>query len=415
MTTFIPDPSSSKARGRQKEVNKIYAYPLPLLISPLEPPRSWTAHIGLFSFRQAKLENPQCEGIFDLHTRSVWIINSEHSMILWRRGFFGKGSLSRSEPSWLTRRIHEQQQRASKALTAEEVTAKRRAERQRFKLDRAQAFAASVAEAEAAFAAGDTSVRIAPLTREAVANFAARSSDRSETDTPDTVVPSSLQTPAALSHGPVVEDALEEELPEDLEHLQLTLPEAFFLIWSLDCLRVLAGISVLLLINQDDAMKLSEIWTMFQCAHHPIQPPVSQPLTFDNPFLVHYALYHHYRSLGWVIRSGIKFCADYLLYKRGPVFHHAEFAVTLCPVYEDEQDRLTSPFNLNNATPFSWTWLSTINRVNTQVQKTLILAYVTIPSSKRVSPTLLSSPACLAHYSVREVILRRFVPARMRD
>jgi tRNA-splicing endonuclease subunit Sen2 len=44
----------------------------------------------------------------------------------------------------------------------------------------------------------------------------------------------------------------------------------------------------------------------------------------DNPFLVNYIVYHHYRSLGWVVRGGIKFCVDYMLYKRGPVFSHAE-------------------------------------------------------------------------------------------
>ena len=47
--------------------------------------------------------------------------------------------------------------------------------------------------------------------------------------------------------------------------------------------------------------------------------------------------------------------------------------------------------------------------------QTLILTYVTIPARSRVSTQLLESPACLAHYSVREVVLRRFVPARMRD
>ncbi|KIJ45759.1 hypothetical protein M422DRAFT_166421, partial [Sphaerobolus stellatus SS14] len=40
--------------------------------------------------------------------------------------------------------------------------------------------------------------------------------------------------------------------------------------------------------------------------------------------------------------------------------------------YEDEEDRLSSPFDLPNSTPFSWSWLSTINRVNTQVQKVSI-------------------------------------------
>ena len=58
-------------------------------------------------------------------------------------------------------------------MTVEEITAKQRAECKQFKLDRAQAFAAAAAEAEAEFAAGNTMVKIAPLTREAVANFAA--------------------------------------------------------------------------------------------------------------------------------------------------------------------------------------------------------------------------------------------------
>jgi len=52
-----------------------------------------------------------------------------------------------------------------------------------------------------------------------------------------------------------------------------------------------------------------------------------QPLQLDNPFLINYVVYHHYRSLGWVVKGGIKFCVDYLLYKRGPVFSHAEWVM----------------------------------------------------------------------------------------
>lgn len=48
---------------------------------------------------------------------------------------------------------------------------------------------------------------------------------------------------------------------------------------------------------------------------------------FDNPFLVNYAVYHYYRSLGWIVKSGIKFCVDLLLYKGGPVLHHAECVI----------------------------------------------------------------------------------------
>lgn len=119
----------------------------------------------------------------------------------------------------------------------------------------------------------------------------------------------------------------------------------------------------------------------------------------------------------------------------------------LIPVYEDESDKKSSPYSLPNVEPFTWQWLSTINRVNSQVQKvrlcriyscnnsvmevnlvvlfvrladgwmgqTLILAYVTIPAMERISKEVLGSPACFEHYSIREIALRRFIPARMRD
>ena len=43
--------------------------------------------------------------------------------------------------------------------------------------------------------------------------------------------------------------------------------------------------------------------------------------------------------------------------------------MVLIPVYEDPDDAMSSPFALSNVEPFTWQWLSTINRVNSQVQK----------------------------------------------
>lgn len=77
-------------------------------------------------------------------------------------------------------------------------------------------------------------------------------------------------------------------------------------------------------------MTLQDIWIAFQSAHLPLPLGVGsvkggqETLRPDNPFLINYVFHHHYRSLGWVVKNGIKFCVDYLLYKRGPVFHHAE-------------------------------------------------------------------------------------------
>ncbi len=73
-------------------------------------------------------------------------------------------------------------------------------------------------------------------------------------------------------------------------------------------------------------MSVESLWNTFQQVH--LYPPIPdapwQPLQLDNPFLINYMVYQHYRALGWVVRGGLKFCVDYLLYKRGPVFAHAE-------------------------------------------------------------------------------------------
>lgn len=60
-----------------------------------------------------KLMNPHCEGYFDPATRSVWVSTEKDTKLLWQRGFFGKGDLSRSEPSWLARQINARRSRAA--------------------------------------------------------------------------------------------------------------------------------------------------------------------------------------------------------------------------------------------------------------------------------------------------------------
>ncbi|KAI0766581.1 hypothetical protein BD413DRAFT_480627 [Trametes elegans] len=382
-----------KFGARRAENNRIYAHPLPI-VCPSPSSSAFAPLLCLLFPASARLDNPHCEGVFDPSTRSVWVLTERDATILWRRGFFGKGDLSRSEPSWLARQLNARKA-AGKYMTSEEVREKRRQERRQFKLDRAAAIARAAAEAEAAFAEGREA---APAVIPSGATWK-----------PSAPGEPSLPVAPPEDEDDSDNDADKEEEPLDnVEHLQLTLQEAWFLVWNLDCLTVLDP-------HTNEPMSLQRIWRAFQGVHCiPPDLPVYAD-RFDNLFLVHYAAYHYYRALGWVVKGGIKFCVDYLLYKRGPVFHHAEFAVVVIPVYEDPADQESSPFNLPNANTFSWTWLSTVNRVNSQVQKTLILTYVTIPAQSRVSPDALSSPACLAHYSVRDVVLRRFIPARMRD
>jgi tRNA-splicing endonuclease subunit Sen2 len=241
---------AQKGGARRHEINKIYANPLPLLF--IEPPPSRVRSIlGLLGLSLTQVENPHCEGVFDPITRSVWVSSHEHSMILWKRGFFGKGDLSRSEPSWLARQMNIRKSGGKRMyipffffslsnfitligleLTSEEITARRRAERKQFKLDRARAIAAVAEEAETLFAIEGRVIQPA-LSGPAIPSAATW-----------------RPTPQPISENNIPPTPAEEELlddedpPEDIEHLQLTLQEAFFLLWNLDCLTVFDSHSV---------------------------------------------------------------------------------------------------------------------------------------------------------------------------
>ncbi|KZT55825.1 hypothetical protein CALCODRAFT_498158 [Calocera cornea HHB12733] len=423
MASSVAGPSTptatapTKSKRRQNPNNVIYANPLPLIIET-RPPAPYT--LGLLPFPRTKIINPECSGIYDALTRSVWIVGKRDVRVLWERGFFGKGSLSRSEPSWLTRKV--QQLNGGEVLTAEEVTARRREQRKQFKVSRAAAIQKAAQEAEAAFSASlespattfelplvNTPHNVPRPTFEPAASKGGTAGRPPPTEAKaDKAANSEEEVEKQLREQP---ELLDEDQVENMEHLQLTLQEAFFLAWGLGCLRVLDR-------DSGQYLNLPALWSLcLTSSSSPVptlSPTPAECRRPDNPFLIHYVAYHHFRSLGWVVRGGIKFCVDYLLYKRGPVFTHAEFAIVLCPEYDDPSDGSSSPFAFQKE-PFTWTWFSTINRVNAQVKKTLVLAYVTIPAMSAVGERELGSPECLRMYSVREVVVRRFVPARMRD
>ncbi|KAI0143427.1 hypothetical protein GGR57DRAFT_365181 [Xylariaceae sp. FL1272] len=191
----------------------------------------------------------------------------------------------------------------------------------------------------------------------------------------------------------------EKNPPEikDREHLQLSLEEAFYLAYSLGVLTVLDPATSLPMTTQ----ALFE-----QCRQLSYYPRRSAELQPDDPFLMQYAVYHHFRSLGWVARSGIKFGADWLLYLGGPVFTHAEFAVVVIPTYSDPYWKTQG----HGVPERSWHSLHSIGRVQSHALKTLVLAYVDIPA-----PTDASDPTTmLKRYKVREFFMKRFLSNRNR-
>ena len=231
MTT--PPPLSTAAPNRYKKPNYhlLHALPLPLSVTPLPPliphnPLS-LVHIIIAYLFPSNLSHPPSlhRGFFHASTRSVHITDQEAIRAFWNHGFFGKGNLSRSEPTWVTRR-----RRAlgvigrDEALTAEEVTERRRGERKEFKKERARL---------------EKEKRDKQLAEEGKLTLEGNedqegTASASSSSTARTVHFAPLEPPSSRRRS------LERPVAdvEDIEHLQLTLEEAFFLSFGLGVLEL---------------------------------------------------------------------------------------------------------------------------------------------------------------------------------
>jgi tRNA-splicing endonuclease subunit Sen2 len=192
------------------------------------------------------------------------------------------------------------------------------------------------------------------------------------------------------------------------EHFQLAPEEAFFLFFALGALSIIDP-GTLAPIPADKLLELFRANSYF--------PPIditSSPsnLVPQDPFLVHYAVYHHYRSLGWVPRHGIKFGVDWIIYQRGPVFDHSEFGITVMPSFSDERWALHE----HESPKKSWSWFMGVTRVLSHVLKSLVMVYVDVPPSEVFDEAMRRGGVgeALRKYTIREVMVRRFSPNRNR-
>ncbi|KAL2810209.1 hypothetical protein BJX63DRAFT_423261 [Aspergillus granulosus] len=378
-------------------------HPLPPLI-PHNPLSVISVLLSYLTYFITTPENDTYSAYFDGNTSSIHVTDEKTARALWEMGFFGKGSLSRSEPTWLDQ--EKKRRGLLEGVTSEEVTRQRRAERRELKLQRARSEKLIIEQrlqAEAAAREGRTSSDVEsalPSSPAGALNSAAVTAEKfsvkkarearfleaqrlarrdreangqaiSFATTTDGNSPTTGSGDNLLADGP---DASAETTITNEEHLQLSNEEAFFLVYGLGALHVF---------DQDRKAVLSPASLLQLFCHHSYTPPRDPSLNLlpDDPFLVSYVVYHHFRSLGWVVRSGVKFGVDYIIYNRGPVFSHAEFAIVVIPSYDhpywsETEDRKAECASKQAR---SWWWLHCVNRVQAQVKKTLVVCYVEIP------------------------------------
>jgi tRNA-splicing endonuclease subunit Sen2 len=190
------------------------------------------------------------------------------------------------------------------------------------------------------------------------------------------------------------------------EHLQLMPEEALWLSF---------GLGALVVSDPATGKQFSprELLTLFR-QHYNFPPrtgPDDPDLEPDDGFLLHYAVYHHFRSLGWVPRAGIKFGVDWLLYAKGPVFDHAEFGLVVIPSYSDPWWKKAG----KRSPQKTWHWLHSVIRVLSHVTKSLVLVYVDVPPPPTFDRCLETGFAeALKLYNVREVMVKRWSSNRNR-
>ncbi|OAL38122.1 tRNA-intron endonuclease [Fonsecaea nubica] len=528
--------SKPPRRPKRPNYNQIHRNLLPIEVHPLpvlipHNPLSLVA-IALSYLVQVLSPpiRPTYNGYFSSATSSIHVTDPDTIRKLWEMGFFGRGSLSRSEPNWV-------ENRQKKGRTAEENTASRREQRRLQKQERArkeqedidhklseesQQYGTTTGQldvnpalepAQPSEQNGDVNVNISHasdksklshlpgngsvnghidsfLTENVLKTNAQNISDigsvlesASGTATPDveeekgnssingfeewkkaieangipTPPPTStcsdtsqaegrpvkrLQRTKTVRFSPTIEarefdlsspvispiknpgtSLLEDAKPEDKkpvpqqtqEHLNISLEEAFFLSYALGVLDIYCD-------DSNTILPPSSLLSLFR--RHSYHPPrsLSVPAEPDDPFMISYAVYHHYRSLGWVVRSGVKFSTDYLLYNRGPAFSHAEFAIVIIPSYTDpywtssrapEQQKA----NEGKTNRRSWWWLHGINRVQAQVHKQLVLCYVEVPPPLRDAEKRkdVDIGMLFSRYKIRDINVRRWTPNRSRD
>ena len=122
----------------------------------------------------------------------------------------------------------------------------------------------------------------------------------------------------------------------------------------------------------------------------------------DPTFVVSYVAYHHYRSCGWIPKSGLKYGVDYVLYSNAIATQHAQYAVFVAPTQYDQSKQ-----------PLSWTTVSRLNRLAEQVAKGAILCNIVFPQASDTQ--ILHSPEYLPQFEVIETVLDRWKPTQTRS
>ncbi|EMG48421.1 SEN2 tRNA-splicing endonuclease subunit SEN2 [Candida maltosa Xu316] len=382
-------------KRNNKFLNKIYSRPLPITLTSqkynvslpnLYPhnPISWVWYLVRYLqinilYEVPERHNPPLPVIYE--DQIFKVTDRDAMMQLWRQGFFGKGILSRSEPSWYQRTLTrlslddgKSNSSTKKDIAMEDVTKIRRDERKFFKLERARLQGLELKKRQGVI----TEEELDEMTK-----LDAALSDLRKAQIRFNQQGEKVEEEEIRDEDDDIVGENGELLP--LEFLQLQAVEAFFLKFALNRIEF------------DTIDTISDLFS--KCCSQTVKP--------DNKFILDYVVYHYFRSNGWCVRSGVKFGTDYLLYKRGPPFIHAEYCILI----------------MTKDSKYDWFDIATKARVVGSVKKAFVLCYVDYPSDTEFHEILnqedidegIKFKLLFTKYKISEIIYKRWNPSRTRD
>lgn len=123
--------------------------------------------------------------------------------------------------------------------------------------------------------------------------------------------------------------------------------------------------------------------------------------TEDKYFVQNYICYHHFRRKNWVVKPGLKFGGDFLLYKEGPAYYHASYVVIIDILDENTLQRKVDlcrrDMNTKN--------LAGLNRLCESTAKELLIFQILWPNNIQHI-----SNGDIKHIKVKEILMRRWNP-----
>ncbi|XP_076903055.1 tRNA-splicing endonuclease subunit Sen2-2-like [Bidens hawaiensis] len=165
---------------------------------------------------------------------------------------------------------------------------------------------------------------------------------------------------------------------KDKQWFQFTFEEAFYLCYSLNCIKIVD--------SNDNVKTTNELWEYM----------VSKRASFCHSFKA----YAHLRVKNWVVRSGCQYGVDFVAYRHHPSLVHSEYGVLVFYEGNGMNDRLRV-----------WSDFQCTLRLCGSVAKTLLVLYV----GRNGESVTGSSVSCLDGLSVDEHTITRWSPERCRE